>query len=108
MGSSQSNVIRNGDWEHKLCWTKPTDDKLESTSMHITHQTDDNDDPFKRHSSTLTQSLRNLRRNMSSSNAVSHSSRAAHWQKLSETKNGIELASLPPSDQTSRTEEIII
>ena len=117
MGASNSTtVIKNGDWEHRLCWTTPPDpspssapdkgnapkDPADATLME--NEGNNNNFSNKRNSS-LTKSLRLLKR---------ASPQRGSWQKLKpqnsyeETKNGIEMASLSSSVGTTKTEEFVI
>ena len=106
MGASNSTtVIKNGDWEHKLCWTEPPT-PLEGIKWAEPREN------FNRNSS-LSRSLRILRNKDPFKNGRNDNSSGRSWQKLKpehsleETKNGIELASLS-SMVTTRTEEMVI
>ena len=122
MGASNSTtVIKNGDWEHRLCWTTPSEpspapspikgnspDNIPDAIVLENGQHNNNNFSNKRNSS-LTKSLRLLKR---------ASPQRGSWQKLKpqasyeETKNGIEMASfnasLSSSVGTTKTEELVI
>ena len=92
MGASNSTTIKNGDWEHHICWTDPPP-KPKSETPKSSPTVNNN---FIR-STSLTRSLKNYREK---------------WKKLEpqksyeETSQGIELASLASSLKTTDTEEL--
>ena len=99
MGASNSTVIKNGDWEHRICWMEPPvapEKSVPESPEKDPNVTNNNN--FIRNAS-LTKSLRNYREK---------------WKKLEtqksleETSQGIELASLASSLKTTETEEMIM
>merc|ERR1711874_93445 len=114
MGASNStSVIKNGDWEHRLCWTEPPtpastptkDNSPNEDTANMENGQNNNYFSVKRNSS-LTKSLRLLSKRTSP--------QRGSWQKLKpqhsyeETKNGIEMASMSSSVGTTKTEEFVI
>ena len=109
MGASNStSIVKNGDWEHRLCWTAPTTPATPIPAEEIVPDCGDsengqiNNNFSTRRNSSLSKSLRMLK---------SRTPQKGSWKKLrsqhslEETKNGIELASL---SSTTKTEEFII
>mgnify|MGYP001348495429 FL=1 len=97
MGASNSSTIKNGDWEHHICWIdQPANPKSESSQSKTTSEVTNNN--FIRNAS-LTRSIKNYREK---------------WKKLEpqksmeETSQGIELASLASSVKTTDTEEYLV
>lgn len=97
MGASNSSTIKNGDWEHHICWIDPpANPKSESSQSKTTSEVTNNN--FIRNAS-LTRSIKNYREK---------------WKKLEpqksmeETSQGIELASLASSVKTTDTEEYLV
>ena len=97
MGASNSSTIKNGDWEHHICWIDPpANSKSESSQSKTTSEVTNNN--FIRNAS-LTRSIKNYREK---------------WKKLEpqksmeETSQGIELASLASSVKTTDTEEYLV
>ena len=105
MGASNSTpVIKNGDWEHRLCWTAPTTPISTPTTENSPPEEqgeetkqDNNNTSIKRNSS-ITKSLRLLKRNPQRN--FSHQ-KLRHQSSLEETQNGIEMASFNASKNAS-------
>ena len=105
MGASNSTpVIKNGDWEHRLCWTAPTTPISTPTTENSPpkeqeeeKKQDNNNISIKRNSS-ITKSLRLLKRNPHRN--FSHQ-RLRHQSSLEETQNGIEMKSINASCETT-------
>ena len=99
MGASNSTVIKNGDWEHRICWMEPPPNRPKSVPESPKKDPKvTNNNNFIR-SASLTRSLRNYREKW----------RKLESQKsLEETSQGIELASLASSLKTTETEEMIM
>ena len=95
MGASNSSTIKNGDWEHHICWID-NPPKSESSSPSKTSEVTNNN--FIRNAS-LTRSIKNYREK---------------WKKLEpqksleETSQGIEMSSLASSVKTTATEEYLL
>ena len=95
MGASNSSTIKNGDWEHHICWIDSPKSESSSPSKTTSEVTNNN---FIRNAS-LTRSIKNYREK---------------WKKLEpqksleETSQGIELASLASSVKTTDTEEYLV
>jgi hypothetical protein len=110
MGASNSTpVIKNGDWEHRLCWTAPTTpistpttensppEEQEEEKKQDNKLQDNNNFSIKRNSS-ITKSLRLLKRNPHRN--FSHQ-KLKQQNSLEETNNGIEMKSFNASCETT-------
>lgn len=100
MGASNSTVIRNGDWEHHICWL--------DTPPNTENNSEITESVFKR-KTNLTRSF-----NLKYQSAVH---RHKNWKKLKvqtnskEVKNSYELDSIgsaTPSVKTTYTEELFV
>ena len=98
MGASNSSTIKNGDWEHHICWIDSPKSESSSPSKTTSEGSEVTNNNFIRNAS-LTRSIKNYREK---------------WKKLEpqksmeETSQGIELASLASSVKTTDTEEYLV
>ena len=100
MGASNSMpVIKNGDWEHRLCWTAPTTPISTSTTENSPttdepeeEKKQDNNFSIERNSIRLLK--RNLHRNLNHQKLKQQNS-------LEETNNGMEMKSFNSSCETT-------
>ena len=111
MGASNSTpVIKNGDWEHRLCWTapttpiftpvtenSPTTEEPEEEKKQDNKLQNNNNFSIKR-SSSITKSLRLSKRNPNRN--FSHQ-KLKQQNSLEETNNGIEMKSFNSSCETT-------
>ena len=98
MGASNSSTIKNGDWEHHICWIDNPKSESSSPSKTTSEGSEVTNNNFIRNAS-LTRSIKNYREK---------------WKKLEpqksleETSQGIEMSSLASSVKTTATEEYLL